>query len=86
MLALLADYKNGKITLIEPMPDKIKNAKLTIVVEPADEPEKLTIPAREFDMMVKDSETEYKLIGLNSFFDTENDQNIDWEDYFGLEK
>lgn len=86
MLSLKADYKNGKITFIEPMPDKIKNAKLTIVVEPADEPEKSTIPAQEFDMMGKDSETEYKLIGLNSFFDTENDRNTDWEDYFGLEK
>ena len=86
MLTIKASYKNGRITLIEPMPDKIKNAKLTIVVEPVDEPEKMTIPAQEYAVMAKDSETEYQLIGLNSFFDNENDKNIDWEDYFGFEK
>jgi hypothetical protein len=45
---------------------------------------KTTLPAQEFMVMEKDSEVEYKLIGLNSFFDTENDKNINWEDYFGL--
>jgi len=86
MLALKADYKNGKITFIEPMPDEIKHARLTIVVEPADEPVYYTIPAQEFAVMDKDTEAEYKLIGLNSFFDSENDKNIDWEDFFGLKK
>ena len=84
MLAIKANYKDGKITFIEQMPAQIRKAKLTILVEPDDEPEKMTIPAQEFMVMEKDSETEYKLIGLNSFFDTENDKNINWEDYFGL--
>ena len=86
MLALKANYKDGRITFIEPMPEKIKNARLTIVVEPADEPEYSTIPAQEFAVMEKESESDYKLIGLNSFFDTEDDKNVNWEDYFGLEK
>ena len=84
MLAIKANYKNGKITLIDQMPLQIKKAKLTIVVEPYDEFEQITIPAQEFMVMEKDSETEYELIGLNSFFDTDNDKNINWEDYFGL--
>ena len=84
MLAIKANYKNGKITLIDQMPLQIKKAKLTIVVEPYDEFEQITIPAQEFMVMEKDSETEYQLIGLNSFFDTDNDKNINWEDYFGL--
>ena len=84
MIAIKANYKDGKITFIEPMPVQIKKAKLTIVVEPDTDPEKLTIPAQEFMVREKDSESEYKLIGLNSFFDTEDDKNINWEDYFGL--
>ena len=84
MLTIKANYKDGKITFIEQMPAQIRKAKLTILVEPDDEPEKTSIPAQEFMIMEKDSEAEYKLIGLNSFFDTDNDKNINWEDYFGL--
>lgn len=84
MIAIRADYKDGKITLIEPMPNQIRKARLTIVVEPENEPEKLFIPEKEFMVMGNESETEYKLIGLHAFFDTEDDKNINWEDYFGL--
>lgn len=84
MLAIKADYSNGKITFIDAMPERIKKARLTIVVESEDEPEKKTIPVQEFAFAKKDSESEFKLIGLNSFFDTEDDKNVNWEDYFGL--
>lgn len=84
MIAIRADYIDGKITFIEPMPVQIRKAKLTIVVEPENEPEKISIPEKEYMVMEKDSEAEYKLIGLHSFFDTEDDKNINWEDYFGL--
>ena len=84
MLAIKANYKDGKITFIEEMPVQIRKAKLTIIVEPDDEPEKTSIPAQEFIVMEKDGEAEYKLIGLHSFFDTDNDKNINWGDYFGL--
>lgn len=84
MLAIKADYNNGKITFIDALPERIKRARLTIVVESDDEQEKTTIPAQEFALAQKESETEFKLIGLNSFFDTEDDKNINWEDYFGL--
>ena len=53
-------------------------------VELFDEPEKASIPAQEFMVMEKNSESDYKLIGLHAFFDNENDKNINWEDYFGL--
>jgi limonene-1,2-epoxide hydrolase len=43
------------------------------VVEPENEREKLSIPEKEF-----------MVIGLLAFFDTEDDKNINWEDYFGL--
>ena len=84
MLVLKANYDNGVITLIEPMPENIKTAKLTVVVENIDNDEKLVIPGIEFNSTAKESETEYKLIGLHSFFNSEDDKNINWEDYFGL--
>ncbi len=84
MLTIKANYKDGKITLIEQMPVQIRKAKLTILVEPDDEPEKTTIPDNEIMVIEIDSESEYKLIGLNAFFDTDNDKNINWEEYFGL--
>jgi hypothetical protein len=30
------------------------------------------------------NEDDYKIIGLNAFFDTEDDINIDWKNYFSL--
>ncbi len=32
MIAIRANYDHGRITLIEPMPDHVKKAKLTIVI------------------------------------------------------
>ena len=37
-----------------------------------------------FEFVLDSSESEFKLIGLNSFFDSEDDKNINWKDYFGL--
>ena len=84
MIAIKANYSNGKITFIDTLPETIKNARLTIVVEPENEPEKIAIPDKEYMVMERNSEAEYNLIGLHSFFDTEDDKNINWEDYFGL--
>ena len=84
MLAIKADYNNGKITFIDPLPDRIKKARLTIVVEAEDEDAESSIPAQEFSLKQRSSETEFELIGLKSFFDTEDDKNVNWEDYFGL--
>lgn len=84
MLAIKANYNNGKITFIEQFPDQIKKAKLTIIVEPEDETGRTSIPGQEYMVRERDHESEYKLIGLSSFFDTEDDKSINWEDYFGL--
>ncbi|GEM_PF-451613 len=84
MLAIKADYSNGKITFIDALPERIKKARLTIVVESDDEKEKVSIPAQEFAFAQKDSESEFNLIGLNSFFDTEDDKNVNWEEFLQL--
>jgi hypothetical protein len=83
MLAIKANYQNGKITFLDAMPEKIKKARLTIVVEP-EENEASHMPGQEFHNEPVNSETEFEAIGMNEFFNDENDKNIDWEDYFGL--
>lgn len=83
MLAIKANYQNGIITLLDAMPEMVKKARLTIVVEPADEDNSL-IPNQEFKGRTISSEAEFEAIGLSAFFDEENDKNINWEDYFGI--
>jgi len=83
MLAIKANYQNGVITLLDAMPDMVKKARLTIVVEPADEDNNL-IPTQEFRSITISSDAEFEAIGLSAFFDEENDKKINWEDYFGL--
>ena len=83
MLAIKASYQNGKIILLDAIPEKIKKARLTIVVDP-DEPENNNIPAQEFNSNSINSEAEFEAMGLSAFFDEDNDKNINWEDYFGL--
>ena len=83
MLAIKANYQNGKITLLDAIPEKVKRARLTIVVEP-DEQENDTVPAQEFKSTPISSEADFEAIGMNEFFNNEDDKNINWEDYFGL--
>ena len=83
MLAIRANYQNGKIILLDTIPEKIKKARLTIVVD-TDELENNNITALEFNSNSINSETEFEAIGISEFFKEGNDKNIDWEDYFGL--
>ncbi len=85
MIALKAIYEKGRIKFLEPMPDGIDKAELHIIVIPAaNEKKDQTISSHDFDLQSKSSENEFKEIGLAYFFNTEDDANIDWEDYFGL--
>jgi hypothetical protein len=83
MLAIKAKYQNGKITLLGAIPEKVKRAMLTIVVEP-DENDTSSMPAQEFNSVPVSSEADFEAIGMSAFFDNEDDKNINWEDYFGL--
>ena len=46
--------------------------------------EGISIPTQEITIDQKDSDSEFKIIGLTSFFDNSNDNNINWEAYFEL--
>ena len=84
MIALKANYANGHINFLDPMPDRIKRAKLTIVIENIDEAEETADSTTSVLVKENDSESEFKLIGLTDFFEVENDKNINWEEYFGI--
>lgn len=83
MLAVKANYQNGKITFLEDFPGKIRKARLTIIIEPEDQEENYA-PMAEFGEYSVSNEAQFEYIGLAGFFDNENDKNINWEDYFGL--
>lgn len=84
MLAIKAHYHQGRIEFIEPMPADILSAELNIIVIPSKSIAETAIPADEYDKRTDSSEEEFKQIGLAAFFDTDDDFNVDWEDYFGL--
>ena len=84
MLAIKGKLKNGKIEMLEPIKN-IKSADLYIVVIPDTVDKADYETAHEaFQGRVMESEEEFKQLGLTSFFDTEDDKNVDWEDVFGL--
>ncbi len=35
-------------------------------------------------LTVNDNELAYQLLGISEFFNTNDDKNINWEDYFGI--
>jgi len=84
MLAIKGKLKNGKIEMLESIRG-IKSADLYIVVIPDNDDRGTYKTVNEvFHGRVMESEEEFKQIGLSSFFDTEDDKNVDWEDVFGL--
>ena len=86
MIAVKALYDQGRIEFIEPIPANIATAELNIVVIPSDSISAVGNPADTLRVRGKSSEEDFKEIGLAAFFDTDDDTNVDWEDYFGLEQ
>ena len=84
MLAIKAQYNEGRIELLEPMPADILSAELNIIVIPSVQKGKISIPADGYRVQERSSEYEFKQIGLAAFFDTDDDADVDWEDCFGL--
>jgi len=78
-------YENGKFQICDDdMPKNIKKAKLYIVVVPEEENENF-VSADDFRINEFASEEDFKMLGLYSFFGNEtDDQDIDWEECFGL--
>jgi hypothetical protein len=81
MQAVKAIYKEGNIHLLSPMPG-VKEAELFIIV--LDKDDQASGVAQSFRTKTSSSEEEFQAIGLTSFFDTEDDNNVDWEELFDV--
>jgi hypothetical protein len=82
MLAVKGHYKNGNIKLFSPLPS-ISEAELYIIV--VDKDTQVNMPAQQFIATdKKSSEQEFKEIGLQHFFATDEDAQVDWEEVFDV--
>jgi len=81
MQAIKAIYKEGNIQLLSPMPE-VSEAELFIIV--LDKNDQARGVAKSFHTATSSSEDEFRSIGLANFFDTEDDNNVDWEELFDV--
>lgn len=81
MQAIKALYKEGSIQLLEPLKD-VQEAELFVIVLDKDETTGSVV--NTFQASANNSEDDFKAIGLASFFGTQDDSNIDWEDMFDV--
>lgn len=81
MQAIKALYKQGNIQLLEPL-QGVEEAELFIIV--LDNNKDSSNFAQSFIANASNSEQDFKAIGLNNFFNTDEDNNVDWEDMFDV--
>jgi hypothetical protein len=79
MIAVKGYYRDGKITLLERLPESVREAELNMIVLPAEEEGYVSPPAGEYLVRESTSEEEFKALGLRSFFGTQDDADVDWE-------
>jgi len=81
MQAVKAIYKEGNIQLLSPL-QGVTEAELFVIV--LDKAEQTGSVVTTFQPVAINSEQEFKAIGLSNFFDTNEDNNVDWEDLFDV--
>jgi len=81
MQAVKALYKHGKIQLLEPL-QGVDEAELFVIV--LDKDNTTNQMTQSFTQTETNAEQEFKAIGLKSFFNTNEDNNIDWEEVFDV--
>lgn len=81
MQAVKAVYKEGNIHLLTPLVG-VSEAELFVIV--LDKDDQASGVAQSFRAAAPNSEQEFQTIGLTGFFDTEDDNNIDWEELFDV--
>lgn len=81
MQAIKAIYDKGQIQLLSPI-EGVDHAELYILV--LDENQKREVSVQQFAARTATSEQEFKALGLKAFFDTEDDENVDWEEVFDV--
>ena len=84
MLSVKGHYRDGKITLLEPMPEGVREAELNIIVLPKQESRYSIDTVEKLPACESNGEWQFQSLGLKSFLDTEDDAEVDWENCFGL--
>ncbi len=83
MQAVKALYKEGKIQLLAPL-QGVTEAELFVIV--LDKFEQTGNAVTTFRPIEVSSEDDFKALGLTSFFDGNEDQNVDWEEMFDVKR
>ncbi len=81
MQAVKALYKDGQIQLLSPLLG-VTEAELFVIV--LDKSEQVGGIAKSFLPAMDSSEQDFRAIGHASFFDTNEDNNADWEAIFDV--
>jgi hypothetical protein len=81
MQAVKAIYKNGNIQLLTPL-QGVDEAELFVIV--LDKNDQTSGVAQSFRVRESNSESDFQAIGLNSFFETDEDNKVDWEEMFDV--
>ena len=87
MLAVKGYYENGQVHFSEALPRDIIKAKLTIVIELEEsQDDRSSIHMDGCRISRQIAEDDFRKLGLYSFFTTDDDANVDWEEHFGIRK
>ena len=81
MQAVKALYREGKIQLLEPLQGVTEAELFVIVLDKVEQTGNVTTTFRSVEV---NSEQDFKALGLTSFFDTNEDNNVDWEEMFDV--
>ncbi|MEI8208812.1 MAG: hypothetical protein WCG16_06375 [Methylococcales bacterium] len=81
MQAVKAVYKEGNIQLLAPLIG-VNEAELFVIV--LDKDDKTNGVAQSFYAANSSAEQDFQTIGLTHFFNTDDDNNVDWEDLFDV--
>jgi len=81
MQAVKAFYKNGAVQLLEPL-QGVTEADLYVIV--LDKNPQTGDVVRSIRPIASSAEQDFKAIGLTSFFDSNEDSSVDWEDMFDV--
>ena len=81
MQVVNALYKNGNIQLLTSI-QGVDEAELFIIV--LDKDEQTAAHSKTLSPLQSSSKQDFKAIGLASFFDSNEDNDVDWEDFFNV--
>ena len=81
MQVVKALYRSGDIQLLAPLTG-IEEAELLVIV--LDRDGETSLPARTFRRLPDDSEQNFKALGMAHFFDTDDDNEVEWAEVFDV--